>query len=300
MSIESIVTVASWEPRFELGLERLLDDTSTNRVLMYNFDEYALRTEAVRNSVREKLRARSVELIEERLQFKSPAIAWRKLKSDLYRESRVGEEVLVDITTMPRETIWATLFWLEQFQARVHYAYHRPASYGTGWLARDPDEPRFVFKLAGSPRLDRQTALLAVTGYDSDRARQAINYFEPARVTLAVQVGTQFENQERNVGSDSIGAFDTQRVERLELDAFANDHGYAKLYKIAEGCADEFNVVMCSFGPKLSAIALYRVQRRLPHCALAYIHCRDYSEDYSTGIGDTLRGTLPVFTSGPI
>ena len=297
-SIDTIVTVASWEPRFLLGLERLLNETEASSVLMYFFKEYRTRSQPARDAVAHFTRSRDVNLIEEELEFEVPANSWRTLQSNLYREPKIAGEILVDITTMPRETIWATLFWLEAGEKNVHYAYHRPSAYPSLWLSRDPNEPRLAFKLAGMPLLDRLTALVAVTGYDTDRVVQAIEFFEPAQTILVAQVGTQFANPERNIEAHDVIALRNCSIKRCEVDSYAEDHGYKKLHEITAELAQQYNVVMFSFGPKPTAVALYRVQRMIPESTLAYIHCKDYNERYSEGIGDTIRGSLHLAPFG--
>jgi hypothetical protein len=291
-TVETIITVASWEPRFLLGTTRLLERGSVQRLLMYYYQERAERTAEVRTETRRVCTRVGVDLSEIQLSFSDPAGTWTRLKSDVGSPDLKDTGVLVDITTMPRETIWAALFWLQSSMAQIKYAYHRPASYGAGWLARDPDQPRFGYKLAGAPDLNRATALLAVTGFDADRALQAIEFFEPVKIVLAVQTGNQFGNAERNVHAYRGGAFERGRVTREDVDAYAYDHGYSVLRRSVECLASEYNIILCSFGPKLSAIALYRLQREFPESALAHIHCRDYSREYSAGIGDTIEGEL--------
>ena len=175
----------------------------------------------------------------------------------------------------------------------VHYSYSRPDAYARDWLARDPNDPRFVFKLAGTLEIDRPTALVAVTGFDENRCRQAIEFYEPNRVLLATQGGDQFENTERNVGWRFGGGGVT--VDRVIVNAYSCDHGYELLRAHVERLTDDHNVIMCSFGPKPSAIALYRLQRQFPQTALAYIGCKEYNQRYSRGIGELLAGQICWF-----
>ena len=296
--IETIVVIASWEPRFRLGLERLLNETGATNVLMYYFEEYQERTLSEREAIQQMAVSRDLCLVIRRLTFERPAESWRTLQATLHTEPNYHGEVLVDITTMPRGTIWSVLFWLEEAEVPIHFAYHPPKQYSTDWLSRDPNEPRFAFKMAGTPQLNRSTAVLAVTGYDIDRVAQAVEYFEPARTVLAVQSGNQFDNLKRNIEVHKNITFRNHQMNCREIDSFAKNHGYEEILGEARQLVADFNVIMLSFGPKLSALSLYRVKGKLPETALAYIHCKDYNESYSVGIGDTIRGSLqPARTS---
>ena len=173
---------------------------------------------------------------------------------------------------------------------RTHYVYNLPKTYATDWLARDPNDPRLVYKLAGTLEVGRPTALVAVTGFDEKRCRQAVEFYEPARVLLAVQSGQQYENNVRNVGPKLAGGWTA--IGHTEVDAFGADHGYGALRGPVEKLARDHNVILCSFGPKPSAIALFRLQREFPQCSLAYIGCKEYNPNYSVGLGDAISGSI--------
>ena len=285
-----LVTVASWEPRFVLGLTRTLQECSVRRILAYFIGEYGDRTEEARQALRMTLKEHpEVALKEQAITFGAPDAAWRMLEKDVGPTAGIGEAVLVDLTTMPREIIWSALFWLEAGAVSAHYVYNRPKTYATDWLARDPNDPRLVYKLAGTLEVGRPTALVAVTGFDEKRCRQAVEYYEPARVLLAVQSGQQYENHVRNVGPKLAGGTE---IDRTEVDAFGADHGYGALRGPVEELARDHNIILCSFGPKPSAVALFRLQREFPQCALAYIGCKEYNPNYSAGLGDAISGSI--------
>ena len=289
-TFDVIVTVASWEPRFVLGMERTLRKSRARKILCYFIGEYAERTEMARQELRRIANEHSgIELREEEMTFSTPG-TWSMLERDLGPSTRLAGPVLVDLTTMPREIIWSTLFWLEAGRTEAHYVYSRPSEYANDWLARDPNKPRLVYKLAGTLKIGQPTALVAVTGFDERRCRQAVEYYEPSKVVLATQTGGQFENDTRNIGPEFKAS--GIRIDHMEVDVFGTDHGYATLRDPVGELAKDHNVILCSFGPKPSAIALYRLQREFPHCALAYIGCKEYNPEYSNGLSDSVHGSI--------
>ena len=201
-TFDTIVTVCSWEPRFLLGIQRTLRQCSAKAMLAYFIGEYGDRTREAREGLRELVARQqpSLDLQEREMTFGTPTAAWEMLQRDLGPKAGVGDAVLVDLTTMPREIIWSTLFWLQAAGTRPCYVYNRPGTYASDWLARDPNDPRLVYKLAGLLDVGRPTALAAVTGFDENRCRQAVEYYEPACMILAAQSGLQYENNLRNVG----------------------------------------------------------------------------------------------------
>lgn len=294
--VDTIVGMASWEPRFELGMERVLELWSPKRVLIYYMAEYANRTAAARERVKDRCaRLPEVGFEEHEVRFGTPNETWRTLEKHMGPSAKIKERVLVDLTTMPRDVIWSSLFWLEAAAVEVHYVYNRPETYASDWLARDPNDPRLVFKLAGTLEIDRPTALVAVTGFDENRCRQAVDFYEPLRVVLAAQHGAQYGNYERNVGR-TYGT-GSMAIERIEVDAYSEDHGYRELSSHVEMLTRDYNVVLCSFGPKPSAIALYRLQREFSPTALSYIGCKEYNTEYSQGLGESVTGTI-VWSTG--
>ena len=288
-----LITVASWEPRFILGIERTLEQWLPSHVVAYYLQEYEGSTEEARSRLRKLLRDRQVSFQEHTIEFGSPEHTWRLLEQHLGPKSESPyRHVLIDLTTMPREVIWGALFWLEAADTGVSYVYNLPKSYGDDWLTRNPDEPRFMFKLAGELKLGAPTCLVAVTGFDLDRCLQAIEFYEPSRILIAKQKGNQFGNLSRNSG-DSFGSLGTP-YELTEVDAYSSDHGYGDLQPSISELVTEYNVVLCSFGPKLSAIALYQLQRSNPQTALAYIGSKEYSPEYSSGLGGSVDGTFRI------
>ena len=285
-----IVTVSSWEPRFLLGIERTLQECAAKKILAYFVGEYRDRTRNARAELQRLADTTGIELDERQVAFGKPSDTWATIGKDVGPGAGFENPVLVDLTTMPREIIWSTLFWLETGSTSVEYLYRSPHTYGEDWLARDPNDPRLLYKLSGTLEIGRPTALVAVTGFDERRCGQAVEFYEPARVLLAIQAGRQFENDTRNAGRE----FQARGIEGdyIQVDTFGTDHGYAALRPQVADLAKEHNVVLCSFGPKPSAIALYRLQREFPQCALAYIGCKEYNQDYSQGLGDTVRGNI--------
>ena len=289
--IDVVVTVASWEPRLIEGIKRTLAECSFRRLLAYYVVEYGDRTEDARRTLRQIAAERPEVAFEEReMSFGAPGVVWRMLENDLGPGAGIERRVLLDLTTMPREVIWSALFWLQAALGEVQYVYNRPEAYAIDWLARDPSDPRLVFKLAGTLEVGRPTALVAVTGFDENRCRQAVEFYEPARLLLAAQEGRQYENNIRNVGPGfAAGGIP---IEHVVVDSFSNDNGFSALRGHVEELTREHNVVMCSFGPKPSAIALYRLQREFPHSALAYIGCKQYNPKYSVGLGPAITGKI--------
>jgi hypothetical protein len=290
-----LITVASWEDRFILGLRRMMEGERPATIQMYYFREYESQSSQNREEAKSISTREGVLLAERAVEFGSPAKTWNALAADVAERGLGGTRVIVDITTMPRDVIWSVFFHLRNAGASIEYVYHRPLSYSKDWLSRDPGKPRLLFKMSGVVRFDRQTALVLTTGYDSERTQQLIRYFEPQRVALFLQTGRQFANEEQNVASHQKLLEEERREYKLDaalIDAYSLDHGEERMARWVVPHLADYNIILSSLGPKLSAVAMFHLHARHPEIALCYAPSNEFNPEYSEGIGETVTGRL--------
>jgi hypothetical protein len=286
-----MLTVGSWEPRFLEGFKRSLDKFQPAKVLMYFYNEYAGWSARNRHAAFVLCSKRDISVLERALSFTDYNSSWLCLYDSITKLRAKGHNVVVDITTMPRETIWSAFDLLESHGATIHYVYYEPRAYNKKWLSRDPAEPRLVYKLSGESKVGLPTNLLVLTGYDVDRIRQLIRFFEPQRTFLGLQTGEQLDNQNLNVDKTKM-AFSKKQGEWFDVDAYSHDHGFRIIAKQLEPHFATSNIIMSSLGPKLSAIALYRLHKLHPQTSLAYTPSNEFNRRYSAGIGQGHDGSL--------
>ena len=75
------------------------------------------------------------------------------------------------------------------------------------------------------------------------------------------------------------------------IDAYSNDLGFSVI-ESAINTEAESNIILASFGPKPSAIAVYKSYMQHPEIALCYLPCNEYNQQYCQGIGDSVSYTL--------
>jgi len=284
MTKQTVITVASWEDRFVLGIQRLIVEKEPRMILMFYYAEYADRTKINRNSIRTICDEKGIIVREIMVSFKIPADNWRILQGEINQVAVDYDSVIVDISTMPRDTIWLIFYLLEKLKPEIYYVYNRPEKYSTEWLSRDPGVPRLLYKLSGISEFGKSTALLIVTGFDPERTEQLINYYEPKLTYLGLQTGDQYENKRMNVIQHIETARSYTDVKVFDIDAYSEDHGYQVLNDVVIRHLKDYNLVVASLGPKPSAVALYRLYKQHPQIALAYAPSNDFNIDYSTGI----------------
>ena len=296
MSRELLITFASWEDRFRLGLGRDLRDADADQVLVFGFKSYAERTAKNRRAVELACRKSKVEYMVVWLDVDDPASNWETVNRAIGTAGAGCSGMLLDVSTMPREIIWYVMWQVEQAGLNLRYVYHSPKTYGEDWLSRNPQAPRLVYKLSGLSAASVRTALLVIVGFDLQRVKRLVGWFEPAKLVVGFQGTSQFA---RNAVAMAKYREQLEReyvkecaCEAFELDAFGEDRGLAAIRRKLEELDPGFNVIMGSLGPKLTAISLYKLQRARQERGLVYAPASQFSLEYSFGIGKQYGGTV--------
>jgi len=287
-----MITVASWEYRFLGGFQKSVDKFQPDSVLLYFYREYATWSAPNRSKVLSLCNKKGIKLEQYELSFTDHPGSWRVLFNTIAGLQFNEQRVLVDITTMPRETIWTIFDLLESRSIKVQYVYNEPSKYNNKWLTRDPGEPRLVYKLSGEVKMGMPTKILILTGYDVDRIRHLIQFFEPQCVFLGLQTGDQLSNQLMNVKKTKEAFSREQNYKWFDVNAYENDRGFKTIKKELSQHLKGSNIVLSSLGPKLSAIALYNLHKLYPQTCLTYTPSNEFNRRYSSGLGRSHEGFL--------
>jgi len=281
----------------------MLAEEQVRHAYVFYYEEFAKRTEKARSSVaRLCSRARiKIEILP--LKYENPVQSWTAARNFCEGRRTQIRHVLLDISTMPRDLIWILLSFFRELNVHGTYVYNMPKGYHSKWLSRDPGDPRLIYKLGGESKFGLKTVLLVVTGFDLERAQQLIDFFDPTETILAVQSGPQYDNLRMNASRHREFFRGSPDITSFDVDAYSSDHGYSKLQKAIAARVGNGNIVMASLGPKLSAMALFRIHMSHPQVGLTYTPSKDYNLKYSHGIGNTIRGDLfcaPSYSGSPL
>jgi hypothetical protein len=288
-----LISLASWEDRFPEGTQRLIEQKSIASITLFYLDQYSDWSAGHRMDLLKFAKSRGVSTTEVELAFAKPAQVWTNSIVPALNAISVDEDVLVDVSTMPREIIWQ-VFWLLGRRGRnIHYVYHRPQGYGD-WLSRDPGKPRLSFKMSGLSKLECRTALVVLAGYDVDRVQHLVATFEPAVTLLGLQKNSVDPQNSRKM-REQKEAFDKDASVRVfEVDAYADDHGASAVKCAIAPFAGDHNILLTSMGPKLSAVALFSMHWQDESLGLVYLPANEFNLDYSHGIGESVFGCIPL------
>lgn len=284
-----LITLASWEDRFSEGTKRICDEHSIASIRLFHVDQYSQWSYEHRSTVKNFAANREIPVNEIELPFSLPSKVWLNAVVPTLESLPHEDEVLVDVSTMPREIIWQVFWMLGRATRTINYVYHRPIGYSQ-WLSRDPGKPRLAYKMSGLSKLNCRTALVVLAGYDVDRVKHLVQTFEPAVTLLGLQKDS-VDPQNPHKMKEQREAFEKhQGVKLFEVDAYSSDHGVMAIQAALSPFVDTHNVLMTSMGPKLSAIAMFKMNWEDESLGLVYLPANEFNPEYSHGIGESVYG----------
>lgn len=298
-NINVLISIASWEDRFIKGIEDILTKyPKIERVILFYTRKYSNQSQPNRDNVSKLCRQNNIEFSEYEIDLDQAALCWKEIRNSLINHlSSSSSRILFDITTSPREILWFVLHHLRILNCEVHYNYFKPISYGN-WQSRNAMLPRLVFQRSGISLPDRQTLILAITGFNADRILQIMHRFEPSIVLLGVQCGEQFDNINRNKLLHNNQFNSNPKVKFFEIDSYTSIVEFVKIIQLQLNLyIDTHNILVSSLGPKLSAVGLFKLTEDYHDIGLIYTPSSEYNLDYSVGINKGQRYTGLVFTS---
>jgi hypothetical protein len=294
---DMLISVLGWEDRFIKGAKNTIDKYDFERILLFKYCHYEEFTNANFNKLKHYCRD---EIDLNIVEFKDdiPVNKWNQIRQYFVDNNLIYKRVLLDITTMPRDVIWTVLYFLllkKNDKTTIDFIYHKPKKYSKTWLTKVPGEPRMLFKHSGITKLGLPTALLILTGFDIERVKQLVYKYEPKVIILGIQTGKQYGNNERNIklNNQLIEIFkDYSNIEKFNIDAYSHNNGLEDIEDAIISLNNEYNIIAASFGPKPSAISLYKCFKNNENMALTYVPSKNISKNYSKGFKNSLFGNV--------
>ena len=286
-----LIAFASWEDRFRIGFGCSSKDYRIDRALVFYFDAYAERSSRNMSAINAICVKKDIIYLPVEMNIDEPAKNWHNVLDSINSNIENCQKILIDISTMPRDIIWYILWLAEQKSIPIFYIYYSPKKYGR-WLSRDPQSPRLVYKLSGTALPSAKTALLITTGFDLQRVKRLINWFEPKKLMIGIQAATRFERNRAAMTEYRQMLQKESDCNIFELDAFSVDRGMAVIERQLQNIGSSYNIIMSSLGPKLTAITLYKIWRRRKEIGLVYTPSKQYNKNYSHGIGRGYYGAV--------
>jgi hypothetical protein len=284
MNYNTLITVTSWEDRFIEGVKCFLNNNTVQEAVLFDYEEYISITEKNTDALKKYLNDSKVTIKVIQLKHNDNISNWKIIKNTI---GEIDGSVIIDMSTMPRDIIYFLLFHADNSYdiTDLYCMYNSPEKYSQDkWLTSDPGKPQLVYNMSGIYEMDKDNVLIIITGFDQKRVEQLLNYYEPKKVYLFLQNGDQYQNNILNAKQykEAFGAF--LHIELLSINAYSEDYGQTELEKLIIKERENSNIIIASLGPKPSAIAVYRLNKKYPDIGIIYVPVARYNETYSSGL----------------
>ena len=107
MKIDIYITVASWEDRFYKGFFKQASKHQIEKVLMFYYEENSERTSSNRKLITDYCQKNKIHIMHTPLTFLDYTNSWVTIYQNLIDTITMNLNIIIDISTMPRETIWS-------------------------------------------------------------------------------------------------------------------------------------------------------------------------------------------------
>lgn len=274
-----LICFGSWEERFVLGtLNDLTTTIGINKIVCFYFEDgqHVEETEKNLKKVKQKC-SDAIEFQNVKLKLNDYKFSWKLLESSLNEIN--ASDAILNISTMTRNMIFSLIHFLEKLDIKYKVRYYPVESHGTE-LTKNPSMPEMIFQHGGVMLPDLQTALIVMVGYDTKRVQQLYNFFEPKKILIGI--GSNHQTVTPPNYDTSFNEISNKHV--FNIDSFSNESVFIKLEELYLDLKDKYNVLVCSLGPKLETIGIYKFHKKNPEVGLVYAPSKDYSENYSKGI----------------
>ena len=209
-------------------------------------------------------------------------------------ESWTDGELWIDFTALRREELLMLVRLLtdrcdKSALSKIFGIYVSANKMGE-WLSGDVVDIRSVVGYPGEISPARPTTLIALMGFETNRARAIIETYEPSRVLLGVPALEGSINQHLFDRNQDVLRRVAEDFGPLISDNFvfsANDPAKAviDLLAVVTSCGDD-NVVLAPLHTKISTIAAGVVAQRVPKIQICYAAVNDYNEETYSQVGN--------------
>jgi len=274
------ITFVSWEDRFVESLKHDLNELSNiDEIVCFYFEEEKFYSKTKKNisELQEIVNNESITISIYSLSFDDYLFSWKTM-NDVFSKFNTEDEFILNISTMPRNIIFSIYHFLTNLESIFSIKYFSPMSHGND-ITRNPSKPELILQHGGIMLPSKKIILIVILGHDIKRVHQLYNFIEPSQIHIGL--GT---NHQTALPSDLDTDFDDiQNKEIFEINSFSNEKVYSILKEKILTFRDDFNIVLCSLGPKIETVGMFKVHREYPETALLYAPSKDYADDYSLG-----------------
>jgi|TARA_R110000787_G_scaffold231546_3_gene338928 hypothetical protein len=282
-----LITIASWEERFALGVGRSLSQENFTDVVCLVSDRYADETSERRTAARLLASEAGVQYEEWQFDFEDQVECYYKMSALAQERLARADRVVLDISTAPRTLVWMLLGALTPAGREIFIRYSQAAEYDD-WQTTEEGEPRLIINRSGIMYPDKPTCLVALCGPEISRAEKMFDRFEPRKTLLLRDPRAANYGEIKRLPNDYGGT-----VQEIVFDnTDTSDANLSRLEELVQPQIEGHNVVAASLGPKMSAILLFKLSQRYEQVGLSYVVSGQHNLASTSGIGQSTDLTL--------
>ncbi|TDA62489.1 hypothetical protein E0765_11810 [Sulfuricurvum sp. IAE1] len=287
--MNTYITFVSWEDRFAESLKNdLKNHPDIQQIYFFYFldEQFFTKTQKYVDTLESIVNNNDVTLKKASFSFKNYLETWKAIANKI-EDLTSTDEVILNISTMPRNIIFTMLHFMDQKVANYEVTYYSPFTHGEN-LTKNPSKPQMILQHGGIMYPEKKTALIVILGHDIKRVYQLFNYFEP--YVMLIGLGTDHQTKlplDYNTEFEGIS-----KKEIFKVNSFSHEEVFTALEEQIKPLLENYNILLCSLGPKIEAMGMYKVHKKYPDTALVYAPSKDYADDYSSGTNFTNVKTI--------
>lgn len=278
MIYNTYITFTSWEDRFITTFEKDTKANEFSKILIFNYTNghnLECKKECFEKIEELNRTNKNIEFFD--MEINNDISNWKLL----YRvfNNNIKGNVLLNISTMPRNIIYYSLHFLDNFNYKYNVIYYNAIKHDSG-LTQSPLIPSLILQHSGIFYSNKKTLLVVSLGYDEKRIYQVYNHFEPKKIVILSE-----NKHKSSIDKDVNFQFtDIEEKDIIKINSFEKNNIFDKLESIITPLHKEYNIILCSLGPKISSLEFYMYNKKYPETALCYVSLKEYSTEYSKGV----------------
>jgi hypothetical protein len=278
-----LITVASWEDRFGLGVERSLSQSVFTDVICLVSKRYVEQTSAQRAAALVHADYGKADFIEWLFDFEDQVESYHRMIA-LAKDERLAraDRIVFDVSTAPRSLVWMLLGALSSNARDVTIRYSQAARYDA-WQTTEEGEPRLIINRSGIMYPDKPTCLVMLCGPEISRAEKMFNRFEPRKTLILRDPRAADYGEIKCLPAEYGGA-----VEEIEFDnTDMSEKNLRRIKGLVEPQLEDYNLVAASLGPKMGAILLFKLSELYEQLGLSYVISGQHNLTSTSGMANT-------------
>lgn len=274
-----LINFGSWEERFILSAKHDLESSNKIRKVVCFYFEDGQHVKKTHENIEQFKSELPPEIVFEliAIKFYDYKFSWERL--ELVCNKFDDSDVILNISTMTRNIIFSMFHFLDKLSIPFKIKYY-PADSHTNELTKNPSMPEMIFQHGGIMYPHLKTVLIVIVGYDPKRVLQLYNFFEPMEIYIGIG-----SNNKTNIPEEfDVNFTEIPNKHIFNVDSFSKECVFNDLEDIYLKLKGKYNVLVCSLGPKVETIGVYKFHKKNPSVGLVYAPSKDYSINYSSGV----------------